>query len=73
MQSTLNSSNSARRLIAAFKYNNSALKKLAIKYVTRKPASKHLKPVFESDEWREFSIKFKNLANDILSKIYEDD
>lgn len=35
-------------------------------------ASKHLKSVLKSDNWKEFAVKYKELSNDILNEIYGD-
>lgn len=72
MQFTFNSSNAARRIIAAYKCNDSRLKKFGINYIKQKPKLKYIKPFFNSDDWKAFSIKYKTLSNDILNDIYVD-
>jgi hypothetical protein len=63
---------SALRLILAFKHKNPRLKEYAIKFVTRKPSSKYLKPVLMSQEWKQFAVKHENLSNEILNEILGD-
>jgi hypothetical protein len=68
----MNATNAAARLILAFKHKNPRLKEHAVKFVTRKPSSKYLKPVLMSQEWKQFAVKHGELSNEILNELLVD-
>lgn len=71
MRFTMDISNAAQRLITSFQKNDPNLKKYALAFVMRKPQSKYLLPVLESEQWKEFALERKDLSNEILKQILQ--